>query len=351
MRAPLAAPSIENKALCGIRIIYVIALSIELVSVIVRFLQNIRPRIVRPCLSACQLIYCISQRPGLSLLRLGLLLFMRSPSLSGALRTIALVVLSLVFLLPFYLIARNALLTDRQITSFDWVWWPAVPRFENFSQLFSDPDIPMATGLFNSLLIATVTLVLQMLFSSMAGYALARVPARGRDLVFYAVLATLMIPGAVTFVPSYAVMAWLGGVNTTWGIIAPGLFSAFSIFLFRQFYLRFPPEIEEAGRLDGLGYFGVYWRLLMPNSTGILMALGVLTFIGSWNAFLWPLVIGQDPSTWTVQVVLSTFLTAQTVNYALLFAAAAVGVAPLVIVFLFMQRYIVEGAKFSSGKE
>ena len=276
---------------------------------------------------------------------------MRSPSLPGALRTIALVVLSLVFLLPFYLIARNALLTDRQITSFDWVWWPAVPRFENFSQLFSDPDIPMATGLFNSLLIATVTLVLQMLFSSMAGYALARVPARGRDLVFYAVLATLMIPGAVTFVPSYAVMAWLGGVNTTWGIIAPGLFSAFSIFLFRQFYLRFPPEIEEAGRLDGLGYFGVYWRLLMPNSTGILMALGVLTFIGSWNAFLWPLVIGQDPSTWTVQVVLSTFLTAQTVNYALLFAAAAVGVAPLVIVFLFMQRYIVEGAKFSSGKE
>ena len=276
---------------------------------------------------------------------------MRSSSLSGALRAVALVFLSLLFLLPFYLIARNALLSDRQITSFDWVWWPAVPRFENFSQLFSDPDIPMASGLLNSFVIAFVTLVFQMLFSSMAGYALARVPARGRDLVFYLILATLMIPGAVTFVPSYAVMAWLGGVNTQWGIIAPGLFSAFSIFLFRQFYLRFPPEIEEAGRMDGLGYFGVYWRLLMPNSTGILMALGVLTFIGSWNAFLWPLVIGQDPSTWTVQVVLSTFLTSQTVNYALLFAAAAVGVMPLVIVFLFMQRYIVEGAKFSSGKE
>ena len=89
----------------------------------------------------------------------------------------------------------------------------------------------------------------------------------------------------------------------------------------------------------------------MPNSVGILMALGVLTFIGSWNAFLWPLVIGQDPSTWTVQVVLSTFLTAQTVDLAQLFAAAAVGVLPLVLVFLLMQRYIVEGAKFSSGKE
>jgi len=151
--------------------------------------------------------------------------------------------------------------------------------------------------------------------------------------------------------PAFAVVAYLHGVNTQWGIIAPGVFSAFSIFLFRQFYLRFPSEVEEAGRLDGLSYFGVYWRLLLPNSTSIMMALGVLAFIGSWNAFLWPLVIGQDPSSWTVQIVLSTFLTAQTISLSQLFAAAAVGVAPLVLVFLIMQRYIVEGAKFSGGKE
>ncbi|MDQ3815503.1 MAG: carbohydrate ABC transporter permease [Armatimonadota bacterium] len=259
--------------------------------------------------------------------------------------------LALLFLIPFYLIVRNALLTDRQITSFQWVWLPASPHWYNFGNLFADPAAPMLMGLINSTIIATTTLVLQMLFSSMAGYALARIPARGRNLVFFLILSTLMIPGAVTFVPSYAVMAWLGGVNTRWGIIAPGVFSAFSIFLFRQFYLRFPTEIEEAGRLDGLSYFGVYWRLLLPNSTSILMALGILTFIGSWNSFLWPLVIGQDPSAWTVQVVLSTFLTAQTINLSQLFAGAVVGVAPVVIVFLLMQRYIVEGAKFSSGKE
>ena len=103
--------------------------------------------------------------------------------------------------------------------------------------------------------------------------------------------------------------------------------------------------------MDGLGYFGVYWRLLLPNSTSILMALGILTFIGSWNSFLWPLVIGQDPSSWTVQVVLSTFLTSQTMRLSELFAATVVGVAPLILVFLVMQRYIVEGAKFSGGKE
>ena len=277
--------------------------------------------------------------------------------LSQTLRYGLLILVAVLFLVPFYLIGRNALMTDPQITSRHWAWLPDLPHGENFGALFAppkdDPTAPpqMLIGLVNSAVIAVVTLILQMLFSSMAGYALARIPARGRNVVFFLILSTLMIPSAVTFVPTFAVVAWLGGVNTRWGIIAPGVFSAFSIFLFRQFYLRFPTEIEEAGRLDGLSYFGVYRYLLLPNSTSILMALGVLTFIGSWNSFLWPLVIGQDPSSWTVQVVLSTFLTAQTQNLAQLFAAAAVGVAPLVIVFLLMQRYIVEGAKFSGGKE
>ena len=184
----------------------------------------------------------------------------------------------------------------------------------------------------------------------MAGYALARIPVRGRDLVFFYILLTLMVPAAVTFVPSYVVVANLGGVNTLWGIVVPGLFNAFAAFLFRQFYLDFPVEIEEAGRLDGLGYWGIYWRLLLPNSMGIMVALGILSFIYSWNAFLWPLVIGQNPSSWTVQIVLSTFLTAQVINLPMLFMGAAVGALPLVIIFLVMQRYIVEGVRLSGIK-
>ena len=270
---------------------------------------------------------------------------------TGVLRMAALVYLSILFLLPFYVLARNALLSEDQIQAPHWLWLPTAPQFSNFIAVFNNPEAPLASALRNSATIAITTLVFQMLISSMAGYALARIPARGKNVVFGIIVATLMIPGAVTFVPSYAVIAALGGVNHVWGIIVPGLFSAFSIFLFRQFYLRFPTEIEEAGRLDGLSYFGVYWRLLLPNSVGILMALGVLCFIGSWNSFVWPLIVGQDTSTWTVQVVLSTFITAQKANYAQLFAAAFVGVLPLVVVFLAMQRFIVEGAKFSSGKE
>jgi multiple sugar transport system permease protein len=261
-----------------------------------------------------------------------------------------LTVLALLFLFPFYLIVRNALMTQAEITSFDWAWLPKNPQWSNLRTLFNDKEAPMASGLRNSAIIAIVNLLLQTLFASMAGYALARIPVRGKDVVFFIILSTLMVPSAVTFVPSYVVVANLHMVNTIWGILIPGLFNAFATFLFRQFYLDFPIEIEEAGRLDGLGYFGIYWRLLLPNSVGILMALGVLSFINSWNAFLWPLVIGKDPSSWTVQVVLSTFLTAQTINLPMLFMGAAVGAAPLIVVFLFMQRYIVEGVRLSGVK-
>jgi multiple sugar transport system permease protein len=267
-----------------------------------------------------------------------------------AIRYTLLIALALVFLFPFYLIIRNALMTQPEITSFDWAWWPAEMQWSNFTNLFENTEIDMTTGLRNSAIIAIVNLIFQTLFASMAGYALARIPFRGKGIFFAIILLTLMVPAAVTFVPTYVVVAKLGGVNTLWGIVVPGLFSAFATFLFRQFYLEFPSEIEEAARLDGNSYFGVYWRMVLPNSLGIMAALGVLSFIGSWNAFLWPVIIGQSNDSQTVQVVLSSFLTAQTINLPALFAGAAVGAAPLVIVFLFLQRYIVQGVRMSGIK-
>lgn len=270
--------------------------------------------------------------------------------ISLALRYIVLIALSIVFLFPFYLIIRNALMTQPEITAFDWAWWPEKMQWSNFRDLFENSEIDMATGLRNSAIIAVVNLIFQTLFASMAGYALARIPFRGKGIFFAIILLTLMVPSAVTFVPTYVVVAKLGGVNTLWGIVVPGLFSAFATFLFRQFYLEFPSEIEEAARLDGNSYFGVYWRMVLPNSIGIMAALGVLSFIGSWNAFLWPVIIGQSNDSQTVQVVLSSFLTAQTINLPALFAGAAVGAAPLVIVFLLLQRYIVQGVRMSGIK-
>ena len=259
------------------------------------------------------------------------------------LRYLILVVATILFLIPFYLIVRNALASDPDITSADWTFFPSTIRWENFAELFTDPSVNILRSLANSAIIAVLQTAGQLVLSSLAGYGLARVPYKHATKIFYAILVTLMIPPAVTFIPSFIIVSQLRWVDTMQGIIVPVLFSGFTTFLFRQYFLNFPKELEEAARVDGLGYVGAFWRIVVPNSGAFFAAIAVITFIASWNAFLWPLVIGQDSSMWTVQVALSTFLTAQTINLHELFLAAAVSIAPLILVFVFLQRYLVQG--------
>ncbi len=258
-------------------------------------------------------------------------------------RSLALLIASVLFLLPFYLIVRNALSIDPEITSPNWTLFPKTLHWENLTELFEDPAVNILQSLGNSAIVAVLQTAGQLLFSSMAGYGLARIPYRHATKIFYAVLVTLMIPPAVTFIPSFIIVSQLQWVDTLQGIIVPVMFSGFTTFLFRQYFLNFPRELEEAARVDGLGYLGAYWRIVVPNSGAFFAAIAVITFIASWNAFLWPLVIGQDSSMWTVQVALSTVLTAQTINLHELFLAAAVSIAPLVLVFVFLQRFLVQG--------
>ncbi|MEU6998755.1 carbohydrate ABC transporter permease [Nonomuraea sp. NPDC046570] len=260
-------------------------------------------------------------------------------------------VAAVLFLAPFYFMLRAALMTGLQITDPDWHWLPDPFTLQGFIDVFDDPSVPMANALGNSFVIAIVTAPVSTLLGSMAGYALARISVPGRGVVMSCVIVTLMIPTSATFVPTFVLVSAMGGVDTLWGVIAPGLFNAFSVLLFRNFYLKFPQEIEEAGRLDGLGHLGVYWRLALPNSGALLASLGILSFIESWNAFLWPLVIGQDPESWTAQIALSTFLTSQSINLPALFAGAVVTILPLVAIFLVAQRYIVQGIAATGMKD
>lgn len=255
-----------------------------------------------------------------------------------------LIVLAILFLIPFYLLLRNGLATEQEITSPHWTLFPSTLHFENISELFSDDSVPFANSLLISALSSLATTTGAILVALCAGYGIARIPYRWNGWVFGAILATLILPGAVTFIPTYTIVSFLGWVGNIWGLIIPGLFSGFTTFLFRQFFLNFPSELEEAARVDGLGYWGILWRIVVPNSFPIIAALTVVGFIGGWNAFLWPLVItGQNENAWTVQVSLSTFLTAQTIELHELFLAALIAILPLIIVFLFLQRYIVEG--------
>ncbi|WP_020577776.1 carbohydrate ABC transporter permease [Actinopolymorpha alba] len=258
-------------------------------------------------------------------------------------RWVALTIGTLLFLVPFYLVVRNALSSEADITAPEWTLFPSRLHWENVGELFSDQEVPMARALWNSAVVGVLGTTGQLLLASMAGYGLARIPHRHANKVFYLIVATLMIPSAVTFIPSFVLVSSLGWVSSLRGLIIPGLFSGFAAFLFRQYFLNFPRELEEAARVDGLGYWRTFWLIVVPNSLPFFAALAAITFIGNWNSFLWPLVIGQDSSSWTVQVALSTFITAQTINIHELFMAAAVSILPLVLIFVFLQRYLVRG--------
>ncbi|MFF0268496.1 carbohydrate ABC transporter permease [Kribbella sp. NPDC004536] len=271
--------------------------------------------------------------------------------LGTVLRWIALLIAVVLFLVPFYLILRNALSTESDITAPSWTLFPSHLQWGNISELFNDTTVPMARALYNSAVVGLLGTAGQLLLASMAGYGLARIPYRHADKIFYAIVATLMIPGAVTFIPSFIVVSSLGWVSSLRGLIIPTLFSGFAAFLFRQYFLGFPRELEEAARVDGAGYLGVFWRIVVPNSLPFFAAIAAITFIGNWNSFLWPLVIGQDSSSWTIQVAMSTFITAQTINIHELFMAVAVSILPLVLIFAFLQRYLIQGVTQSGIKD
>jgi multiple sugar transport system permease protein len=279
--------------------------------------------------------------------------YSRSPAglVGSVLRWLALILAGLLFLIPFYLVLRNALSTEADITAPNWKFFPTNLQWGNIGELFADQNVPMARALYNSAVVGILGTGGQLLLASMAGYGLARIPYKHADKVFYAIVATLMIPAAVSFIPSFIVVSSLGWVSTLRGLIIPTLFSGFATFLFRQYFLGFPRELEEAARVDGAGYFATFWRIVVPNSLPFFAAIAAITFISNWNSFIWPLVIGQDSSSWTVQVAMSTFITAQTVNIHELFMAAAVSILPLVLIFAFLQRYLIQGVTQSGIKD
>ena len=265
----------------------------------------------------------------------------------AALRAITLVILAALFLLPFYVLLRNAFASPQELAAARWVWIPADPTLDNLHRVFANENVAMARSLVNSMVVAVVQTVGTVVISAMAAYGLARIPSRWSQPVLVLTVLTLMVPAAVTFVPSFVMVSSLGWISSLRGLIVPGLFSAFATFLFRQHFVAFPRELEEAAALDGAGVWRTFWRVVMPNAYGICAAVGTIIFIGSWNAFLWPLLIGQDRAYRTVQVSLSQFMTSQRVDLPQLFIGAAVAILPVLLIFVFLQRYLVQGVEQS----
>jgi multiple sugar transport system permease protein len=225
---------------------------------------------------------------------------------------------------------------------------PQHPTLDNLSTVFT--TIPFGRYLLNSLVTSVVVTILLVGFGSMAGYALARMRFRGREVVFGMYLSTLLVALPVIVVPLYIVVSELGMADTYAGLIVPVSFTAFPVFLMRQFYLQFPRDLEEAADLDGAGYLRRFVSIVLPLSKPMLAALGVLTFLATWNSFLWPLTVAKSSDLWVVQVGIATFQSQYGGQWNLIMAASTVAAIPTLLVFLLLQRQIIESIKATGLK-
>lgn len=219
---------------------------------------------------------------------------------------------------------------------------PSTFTTDSYGRLFEQLDFPRF--FFNSLVIALAVTLGTLIFSPMLGYALAKLSWAGKRVVMGVVLATLMVPAGITIIPNFILMSNLGLVNTYPGLILPFLAGPFGVFLMRQFMLGIPDELLEAARMDGANEFRVFWSVVMPIATPILATLGILTFLGNWNSFIYPLVMAQEPQMYTLPVALATFATGQyQADHGMLMAGSVILVVPVLIVFVLFQRWITEG--------
>lgn len=240
---------------------------------------------------------------------------------------------------PFLWMAVTALKGPREI--FELHFWPQAPTLDNFRQVLTATQFPR--WFFNSVVIAAITTASAVFFDSLTGYTLAKMRFRGRNIIFIAILSTLMIPTEMLIIPWYTMSVRLGWIDTYWGIMFPGLISAFGVFLMRQFLAGVPDELLDAGRIDGVSEFGLFSRIALPLVRPALAALGIFTFLGNWNAFIWPLIVIQTPAMRTLPVGIALFSGEAGSAWHLIMAASALAVLPVLAVFIVLQRQIIEG--------
>jgi multiple sugar transport system permease protein len=243
---------------------------------------------------------------------------------------------------PFVWMLLSSFKPEGEIRADPPTWWPHDPSLANYGNLFDRLDFP--TYFTNSAVVAILTTAGNLLFCSAAGYALAKVPFAGKKVLFGIVLGTLMVPGIVTMVPLFVLSSNLGLVNTVAGLILPYLAQAFGVFLMRQFIQSIPDDLLEAARIDAASELRIFAQIVLPLCRPALATLGILTFLASWNNFLWPLVAATGEETYTLPVALALYAIGQNrTEYDLLLAGAVVIVVPVLVVFILLQRHFVRG--------
>ncbi len=269
----------------------------------------------------------------------------RTPPWLYAVLTVGLVVV----VVPFVWMLLSSFKPESEVRATPPTWWPETVTTGNYDTLFSRLDFP--TYMFNSAVVALAVTLGNMVFCSMLGYALAKLDFPGKKALFAIVLGTLMVPGVVTFVPLFVMVTKMQLSNSLLGMILPFLAGPFGVFLMRQYISSLPDELIQAARIDGAGELRIFFSVMLPLCGPALATLGILTFLASWNNFLWPLVIAQTEDKYTLPVALALYSVGQNAtHFGLLLAGAVVVVLPVLAIFLVLQRYIMQGIAMTGIK-
>ncbi len=270
----------------------------------------------------------------------------RRAGLGAALRWLLLFAGGLAMVAPLAYMLATSLKYPFEVFNLNLI--PEEPTLDNYREVLLDRRF--GWWFFNSFLVASLTTVSNLFWDALVGYTLAKFRFRFRQVVFVAILSTLMIPTEMLVIPWYLMSQEFGWLNSYWGIMFPGLMTAFGVFLMRQFFQTVPDDFLEAARIDGLNEFLIWWRVAMPLVRPALAALAIFVFLGNWTAFIWPLIVTNDQAMYTLPVGLTTFSVEQSVQWEMIMTGAAVSVLPTLVVFLVFQRFIIRGVVMAGLK-
>lgn len=253
-------------------------------------------------------------------------------------------------LLPFVYILLASFKSNGELVQTPPTFFPQRPTVSNYTTIFADQTLPLAKIFSNSLGVALARVFITLFTSSFAGFVFAKYRFRGKSLAFGFILAQIMIPFQVTMIPSYLILVRLGLIDSLWGLIIPAMVDAFGIFMMRQFIQNMPGELMDAARMDGASEFRIYASIVLPQMGAPLASLGIFTFMATWNDYLWPLIVITSKNNRTMPLLLTWYQTQHGANQGLVLAASILVLLPVFLVYLFMQRWIVDSATQSAFK-
>jgi len=270
---------------------------------------------------------------------------------NGPLFWLSMGLLSVVFVGPLALIALTSVKSQGESRTVPPTWLPSEPTLRAYDVLFfQDSANPVLRWFANSIVAATAHSVLVLVVCSMAGYALARLEFPFKRVVFGLIIGTLFLPGFIFLMPNFIILDRIGWLDQIWAIVVPGAAGAFGVFFMRQFFLGLPRELEESAQLDGAGPFRTFRSIVLPNAKPALVTLGVLSFLANWNDFIWPIYVLFSPERLTLPAGLSRLQGAYTIDYPVVMAGAMLAAVPVLAIYVFVQRYVIEGVASSGVK-